>query len=255
VATGVTARVGKFELADGGTLFLDEVGDMSTPLQAKLLRVLQGRAFERVGGSRTIEVDVRVIAATNRDLEKAMAEDKFRQDLYYRLNVMTIALPPLRERREDLPALVSHFLQHFNQEFGRQVAGVSPDVMALFRRYPWPGNVRELVNLMERAVILCPTETINVTDLPVAFQTFAQENPEPPAPAAEEPGGGGPGDRPQDLWRLRKLKRDEATGELEHKLIMDALARNKGNIAKTARELDVSRAQLYRLMDRHGLRG
>ena len=172
----MSARVGKFELAHGGTLFLDEIGDMSLPLQAKLLRVLQSRSFERVGGRATIEVDVRVVAATNRDLEKAMAEEKFRQDLYYRLNVMTIPLPPLRERLEDIPLLVEHFLLKYNQEFGRHTTGISPEVAEVFRRYPWQGNVRELVNVLERAVILCPTETVQVTDLPVPLQDFAREH-------------------------------------------------------------------------------
>ena len=251
VATGVAARVGKFELAHGGTLFLDEIGDMSLPLQAKLLRVLQSRAFERVGGRATVEVDVRIVAATNRDLEKAMAEGKFRQDLYYRLNVMTIVLPPLRNRTEDLPALVSHFLAMYNQEFARQTAGVAPEVMALFRRYPWPGNIRELGNLIERAVILCPTETIRVTDLPVAFQNFARDNPEPlPTETRVDTAP----DTPRELWQSRKRAKDQATTELERKLVSGAVERNKGNVARAARELGVSRAQLYRLMDRHGLR-
>jgi two-component system response regulator AtoC len=251
VATGVAARVGKFELAHGGTLFLDEIGDMSLPLQAKLLRVLQSRSFERVGGRATIEVDVRIVAATNRDLEKAMAEGKFRQDLYYRLNVMTIVLPPLRNRTEDLPALVSHFLAQYNQEFTRQTTGVAPEVMALFRRYAWPGNIRELVNLIERAVILCPTETIRVTDLPVAFQNFARENPEPlPTESRVDAAA----DTPRELWQSRKRVKDQATTELERKLVSSAVERNKGNVARAARELGVSRAQLYRLMDRHELR-
>lgn len=251
VATGVAARVGKFETANNGTLFLDEIGDMSLPLQAKLLRVLQSRAFERVGGSTTIEVDVRIVAATNRDLEKAMAEGKFRQDLYYRLNVMTIVLPPLRDRTEDLPALVSHFLAQYNQEFGRQTAGVAPEAMALFRRYPWPGNVRELEHLVERAVILCPTETIHLTDLPVAFQDFARENPEPVR--TESRVGAAPG-TPRELWQTRRQAKDQAATELERKLVADAIEQNQGNVARAAREIGISRAQLYRLMDRYGLR-
>jgi len=252
VASGVAARVGKFELANGGTLFLDEIGDVGPPLQAKLLRVLQSRTFERVGGRGTIDVDVRVIAATNRDLEQGMADGKFRQDLYYRLNVMTIVLPPLRKRREDLPLLVSHFLQKYNQEFGRQTGGVASDVMALFQCHPWPGNVRELENLIERAVILCSTETIRIADLPVTFQDFARENPEPlPAESRVEPASAG---SPRELWQLRKRARDQATVELELKLVSGAIERSRGNVAKAARELGVSRAQLYRLMDRHGLR-
>jgi DNA-binding NtrC family response regulator len=164
---------------------------------------------------------------------------------------MTIVLPPLRDRTEDLPALVSHFLAMYNQEFARQIAGVAPEVVALFRRYPWPGNIRELVNLIERAVILCPTETIRVTDLPVAFQNFARENPEsPPTERRVDTTA----DTPRELWQSRKRAKDQATTELELKLVSGAVERNKGNIAKAARELGVSRAQLYRLMDRHGMR-
>jgi transcriptional regulator with GAF, ATPase, and Fis domain len=250
-ATGVAARVGKFELANGGTLFLDEIGDMSLALQAKLLRVLQSQSFERVGGRVTTQVDVRVIAATNRDLERAMRENKFRQDLYYRLNVMTILLPPLRERRDDLPTLVSHYVQKCNQEFGRQTAGVSPEVMEVFRHYPWPGNVRELVNLIERAVILCPGETIQVTDLPVPLQEFAREH-VPAAPAVEPTPPAA--STASELWSRRKRTRDEAAKELEQKLIADALERSQGNVAKAAREVGVSRVQFYRLLDRYGMR-
>jgi len=256
-ATGVSARVGKFELAHEGTLFLDEIGDMSLPLQAKLLRVLQSQTFERVGGRETLKVDVRVVAATNRDLEKAMAEGKFRQDLYYRLNVMTIALPPLRERLEDMPLLVNHFLQKYNQEFGRHTTGISPEVAEVFRRYPWQGNVRELVNVLERAVILCPTETIQVSDLPVPLQDFAREH--VGKLPAEAPAGRGHDaescpQSPGELWRLRKRTRDHAALELEQKLVADALERCQGNVAKAAREVGVSRVQFYRLMERHGLR-
>lgn len=256
-ATGVSARVGKFELAHEGTLFLDEIGDMSLPLQAKLLRVLQSQTFERVGGRETLQVDVRVVAATNRDLEKAMAEGKFRQDLYYRLNVMTIALPPLRERLEDLPLLVEHFLQKDNQEFGRQTTGISPEVAEVFRRYPWQGNVRELVNVLERAVILCPTETIQVSDLPVPLQDFAREHVGKLPDEAKAGTGRDAESAPQstgDLWRLRKHTRDRAALELEQKLVTDALERCQGNVAKAAREVGVSRVQFYRLLDRHGLR-
>jgi len=271
-ATGVAARIGKFELAHGGTLFLDEIGDMSLPLQAKLLRVLQSQSFERVGGRETLKVDVRVVAATNRDLEKAMTEEKFRQDLYYRLNVMTISLPPLRERLEDLPLLISHFLQKYNQEFGRQTSGISVEVAEVFRRYPWQGNVRELVNVLERAVILCPGETIQVEDLPVPLQDFAREH-VGKLPAGEESaargrwpvagdrssGGGEPdagarSESPGDSWAGRKDTGDRAARELEQRLVAEALERCQGNIAKTARELGISRVQLYRLLDRHGLR-
>jgi transcriptional regulator with GAF, ATPase, and Fis domain len=147
-------RTGRFELADGGTIFLDEVGEIPLETQVKLLRVLQEREFERAGGSQTLRVDVRVIAATNRDLEKTIAEGKFRQDLFYRLNVFPLRVPPLRERKGDVPLLVHHFAQRHAARVGRPIAAVSDATLELLVRYPWPGNVRELENVIERAVIL-----------------------------------------------------------------------------------------------------
>ena len=165
--TGASAtRVGRFEAAQGGTLFLDEVGEMHPSLQVKLLRALQEREFERVGGSRTIKMDVRIIAATNQDLEKRVEEGKFREDLYYRLNVIPIEVPPLRERRDDIPLLVNHFLGQFNQDKNRQVEGFSDDCMALLQAYEWPGNIRELENLIERLVILEGEGVITPAALP-----------------------------------------------------------------------------------------
>ncbi len=161
----VATRRGKFEMADSGTIFLDEIGDLALELQTKLLRVLQEREFERVGGSRTMNVDVRVIAATNRNLETAMKEGSFREDLYYRLNVVPVFLPPLRERLEDIPFLVEHFLDRFNEENGRAVA-LAPKTMSLLTRYHWPGNVRELENTMERLVLLADTDRIGPDDVP-----------------------------------------------------------------------------------------
>ena len=146
-------RIGKFEQASGGTLFLDEIGDMTPLTQTKILRVLQGQEFERVGGNEPIRADVRVVAATNRDLEKMVAEGTFRGDLYYRLNVYTIRLPPLRERGDDLPLLAEHFVRRFGRELGKDVRGVSPEAMELLRRYPWPGNVRELQSVVKQALL------------------------------------------------------------------------------------------------------
>jgi DNA-binding NtrC family response regulator len=160
------ARAGRFELAHGGTLFLDEVGDMSPALQVKLLRVLQQQTFERVGGVKTIHVDVRVIAATNKNLEHAVSQGVFREDLYYRLNVIPMVVPPLRERSEDIPLLVDHFLSVGNARKRKQVSGVSPDAMRVFTTYRWPGNVRELENLIERLVILKGEGMITLEDLP-----------------------------------------------------------------------------------------
>jgi DNA-binding NtrC family response regulator len=154
--TGAIARrIGRFELADGGTLFLDEIGDTTAATQVKLLRVLQEKQFERLGGSETLNADVRIIAATNRNLKQAMADKEFREDLYYRLNVVTINLPALRNREEDIPELVRHFIVKYNADTGKKIEGVSPEGMAMLQSYPWPGNIRELENCMERAIILC----------------------------------------------------------------------------------------------------
>jgi transcriptional regulator with GAF, ATPase, and Fis domain len=153
--TGAIAqKIGRFEMADKGTLFLDEVGDIPSALQPKLLRVLQEQEFERLGSGRTHKVDVRLVAATNRDLQKMVARGQFRSDLYYRLNVFPILLPTLRERREDIPVLVTHFMKLFSRRMGKQVDSIAPETMAAFQWYSWPGNIRELQNLVERAVIL-----------------------------------------------------------------------------------------------------
>jgi formate hydrogenlyase transcriptional activator len=155
-------KIGRFELAHQGTLFLDEVGDIPQELQPKLLRVLQEQEFERLGSTRTIKVDVRLVAATNRDLARMVADGRFRTDLYYRLNVFPIALPPLRERREDIPRLVRHFTQQFARRMGRRIQAIPAAVMDALASYPWPGNVRELQNVIERAVILSPGPALQV---------------------------------------------------------------------------------------------
>lgn len=164
-------KTGRFELADGGTIFLDEIGDMSPNLQVKLLRVLQEREFERIGGIKSIRVDIRVIAATHRDLEKAVADAKFREDLYYRLNVIPVELPPLRERKTDIPLIVSHFIDKFNQDKMRNVSGISDEVMNCLCAYNWPGNVRELQNMVERLVVLKGEGLIDTEDLPEKLLT------------------------------------------------------------------------------------
>jgi DNA-binding NtrC family response regulator len=165
--TGATAsRTGRFELAHGGTLFLDEIGEMSPALQVKLLRVLQEREFERVGGTRTIKIDVRIIAATNKDLETMVENQQFREDLFYRLNVIPIMLPPLRERQSDIPLLVSHFIERFNAEKKRHIEGVAPEALDRLYHYHWPGNVRELENIIERIAILKGEGMIVTQDLP-----------------------------------------------------------------------------------------
>ncbi|MFA4901711.1 MAG: sigma-54 dependent transcriptional regulator [Desulfobaccales bacterium] len=169
--TGATnRRDGRFVMAHQGTLFLDEVGELTLPIQAKILRVLQAREFDPLGSTRTVKVDVRIIAATNRDLEKMVREGRFREDLFYRLNVFPVVLPPLRERQEDLPALAEFFLKKFGEKNRREGIALAPEVLEAFRRYPWPGNIRELENVMERAVIVCQGNTISVENLPPAFK-------------------------------------------------------------------------------------
>jgi len=168
-----TRKEGRFLLAHQGTLFLDEIGELSLPTQAKILRVLQTREFEPLGGTRTLKVDVRIIAATNRDLEKAVRAGRFRDDLFYRLNVFPVTLPPLRERVEDLPRLAAHFLKLYGEKAGKEIKSLAPEVVDACRRYSWPGNIRELENVLERGVILCQTATLTLKDLPPALQGYA----------------------------------------------------------------------------------
>jgi transcriptional regulator with PAS, ATPase and Fis domain len=222
-------KPGKFELAAGGTLFLDEIGDLALPLQAKLLRVLQEREVERVGGSRPIRVDVRVIAASNRDLQELVAAGAFRADLYFRLNVVSLVLPPLREHLEDLPVLVKHIGRRLR---GEAMPAVAPRALALLQRYTWPGNVRELENVLERAVTLGDGGPIGPELLPPALVGEAL--------AGAGPAGAGPG--PVSIaggaWRRRKR-------ETERDALLGALAQTQGNKAAAARLLGLSRSQFY----------
>ncbi len=170
--SAVSDREGVFELADGGTLFLDEVAELSLPLQAKLLRVIQSREFRKIGGNRLIKVDVRIIAATNKDLLPMVVAGTFREDLFYRLEVLRLLLPPLRERKEDIPLLIDHFIQKFNRNNKTQVRGVSPAILDLLLRHHWPGNVRELENCIERAIVLADGDVLEVQDLPEILRTI-----------------------------------------------------------------------------------
>ena len=230
--TGATERRrGRFELADGGTLFLDEIGEIDAAIQVKILRVLEERRFERVGGSETVDTDVRLVAATNRDLKKLVGEGKFREDLFYRLYVVTVHLPPLRERTGDLPLLVSHFLQHYAKENGREIEGITPDAMDLMTSYPWPGNVRELRNVIERMVVLSRGPKLTVRELPPALRDHARDS------GVVLAGGGG-------------LNIESA----EKHLIVQALRRHEGNRGKAAQELGISRRTLHRKLNEYGLR-
>lgn len=238
-ATGVSARKGKFELADGGTVFLDEIGDMSPGLQAKLLRVLQDKTFERVGGTRPVRVDVRVVAATNQDLQQLIKAGRFREDLYYRLNGIEICLPPLRERREDIPELVRFFVARANQETQRQVRGVSSDVMRLFMTYDWPGNVRQLRNVIARAVVLARGDEIQVDDLPAELRQLDMATPD---------------NSRTSLKSVKKLVREKAGAEMEKAMLLECIEKAHGNIKKAAEFSGYSRAQFYRLLKKHDIK-
>ena len=237
-----TAKVGRLEQAAGGTLFLDEIAEMSPLLQAKLLRVLQEREFQRVGGTRPLRADVRVIAATNRDLAAAIAQGSFREDLYYRLNVFQIHIPPLRERAEDVLPLAEAFLGELGQTMGRPAAGISRDAREWMLEYGWPGNVRELRNAIERAILLCDGGLITREHLP-AGNGRTPPAPASPVPAASPPAARGP------AGGAAALDLDAA----ERDLVVRALEQAKGNKSRAARLLGLSRAQLYTRLEKHGL--
>jgi len=229
--TGAAARkLGKVEVADTGTLFLDEVGEIPLPLQAKLLRFLQEREFERLGSTHPIRVDVRVIAATNRDLEKAARAGTFREDLYYRLNVIALHMPPLRERREDIPLLASHFAARTSQRLGRPVAGFTPEARACLQRYDWPGNVRELANAIERALVLGEDDLIRPEDLPEAVIEAG------PAPGASV------------------TRYHETINDTKKRLVLTALEEARGNVTKAAGLLGIHPNYLHRLLSNLELR-
>jgi len=232
--TGALAtHPGKFEQAAGGTIFLDEVGEMSPSAQARLLRVLQERCLQRVGGTKTIELDVRVISASNRDLESMVADGGFRQDLYYRLVVFPIELPPLRLRSEDVPLLAEHFIEKYARDAGRRVRGISPAAMEALRAHQWPGNVRELENIIHRSLLITDGPVIGVGDLPPGLGTASA------APTAE-------GSAPISVAM--------SLDELEKAAIEKSLRRHGGNLSDVARQLGIGRSTLYRKLEQYGLR-
>ena len=230
-----TTKRGMFEVARGGTIFLDEIGEMSPATQARLLRALESRRFKRVGGVVDITVDAGVIAATNRELGNAVKQGTFREDLYFRLNVVRIEVPPLRERREDIPFLVDHFVAKFNQEFGRKVQGVRQDALALLARYPWPGNVRELRNVVERVIILEADEVIRAEHLPPEIRYGSSGEGIDRAVPFVLPEGG------VDLEAV------------ERSLLQQAMDRTTGNQSAAARLLGISRYALRYRLEKHGL--
>jgi transcriptional regulator with PAS, ATPase and Fis domain len=220
----IRRKIGRFELAHGGTIFLDEIGEISAPTQILLLRVLQDHRFERVGGEETLESDVRVIAATNKNLTEEMKKGTFREDLYYRLNVIPIFVPPLRERKDDIPLLASYFLQKISQEKKKEATGFSPEVMEVFLDHLWPGNVRELENVIEHAVIVAKQDKILPKDLPQLF--------------LQKPASGNP------LITLKDFEKD---------LILRTLEETNWNKYQTAKRLKINRSSLYGKMRRYGL--
>ncbi len=229
-------RIGRFEMADGGTLFLDEVSEMDLNLQGKLLRVLQEKEFERVGSSETISVDVRILASSNRDLEKSVQDGEFRQDLYYRLNVIAVELPPLRERKGDVPALAQHFLDHYRQEEGSKVKSISDDALDALQRYDWPGNVRELANIMERLIVLGRNEIIDVDQVNRALPKASGAMPAGrPGTVAAAAGGGDAGPVEFSPRSLDDVERDFVVATLKH---------FDGARAKTADSLGISERSL-----------
>lgn len=235
----IVQKKGKFELADGGTIFLDEIGDLAAPLQAKLLRVLQEREFQRVGGTRDLRVNVRVIAATNRDLRRALQTGAFREDLYYRLNVVSISLPPLRDRREEIPALIDYFTARYCNDMKRPLLARNPAAQERLLTYRWPGNVRELQNVIERAVVLSPGPIITEADLPLELRTQGSEQGDPTLPG-------------QVIDSALPLS--AAMEAFKRVRVSQALEAMNGNQTKAAQVLGVPRPNLSRLMKQLGLR-
>lgn len=231
-----STKIGKFEYADKGTIFLDEIGEMPLKLQAKLLRVLQENKVERIGSNEPIDIDVRVLTATNRDLKKIVNENKFRNDLYYRLNVITIEIPPLRDRKNDIVALSNYFLKQFNDKYNKSFYKFSENVIKIFKKYEWPGNVRELKNLIESIVILSNKKIITVEDLPHSFKKI---------------------DINKNLnINLGKIKANEGNKNKlktkEKKAIIEELKKTNGNKSQAARNLGISRKTLYNKLEKYG---
>jgi len=244
----VTSKPGRFELASGGTLFLDEIAEIPVEMQVKLLRVLQESEFERVGGIKTIRVDVRLVAATNRDLKREIGTGTFREDLFYRLNVVPIALPALRERVSDIPLLGRHFVDKFNERLRKKVSGIEPDAMERLVSYGWPGNIRELENVLERAILFCDTEQVRLVDLPAELREGTAEGPrasQSSLPVESRDGLGADGLKEQVKAAMSRLERE---------LIVRALDQTGGNVTHAARLLKISRKGLQLKMKELGLR-
>jgi len=238
----IRQKQGKVEQAEGGTLFLDEVGEMKPELQTKLLRLLQEREFERVGGTRIIPVDIRVIAASNRDIEQAVKRGNFREDLYYRLNVVAIRLPPLRERREDIDGLVAFFLQKHAKESGKNLKTISEEALEALRSYAWPGNVRELENVIQRGIILSRSERIGPADLPAEVCGGAAGAPAGATPRTNE-----------ELKEAKRIAREGAAEEVERRFLERILRESRGNVTQAAASAGINRTLLQQLLKRYDI--
>jgi two-component system, NtrC family, nitrogen regulation response regulator NtrX len=239
--TGATGmKRGKFELADNGTIFLDEIADMSLATQAKVLRVLEGQEFQRVGGTKTLKADMRVIAASNKNLVDEIKKGAFREDLYYRLNVLPIEAPPLRERTDDIPLLVRHFLREFSNAYGQKPKTIEDDALALFARYPWPGNVRELRNIIERLIIMAPGPALSARDVPPPLSGAQAEKRPTAGPRLFVPS-----------WKSATLK--DARTEFEREFITRKLMEHDGNVSKTADAIGTERSNLHRKIKALGI--
>ncbi|RKY00626.1 hypothetical protein DRP77_11170 [Candidatus Poribacteria bacterium] len=226
-----TRKIGLFEEADGGTIFLDEIAEIDTNLQAKLLRVIEEREFQRVGGVKPIKVDLCIIAATNKNLEREVREGRFREDLYYRLNVIRLHIPPLRERKEDIPLLVEYFLERFAEQYNAEPKRITPRALSLLRRYDWPGNVRQLENVIHRAFIMSESDVIDVDDLPEEIKTGGEVSP----------------------FMIEIPEEGISLEEVEKQLILAALQKAKGNQVEAARLLGISRRRLQYRMEKYGI--
>jgi len=236
----VTTKPGLFEVAEGGTVFLDEIGNISLSIQAKLLRVLQEREFTPVGGTTPKKVDIRIIAATNKDLEKMIKEETFREDLYYRLNIVPITLPGLKERQEDIPMLAMHFLNKYAEEMGKSIKGFTPAAMEKLVRYAWPGNVRELENIIERTIVMSEGEMVQPEHLPLPSEKADAE--------IEVP------ETSEELKEIKKQLREKAVEDVEKAFILRALERNHWNVTRAAEEVGMLRPNFQAMMRKYGLR-
>jgi DNA-binding NtrC family response regulator len=238
----IVTKPGLFEVADGGSIFLDEIGDTNPNFQSKLLRVIQEREFTPVGGVKTKKVDLRFIVATNKNLEKLVEQKQFREDLFYRLNVISIPIPPLKERKDDIPLLAYHFLKKYAKEMKKDIKSISVDAMNMLNAYGWPGNVRQLENVIERAIVMAEGDTVTTEHLPFAVRA-EMAHPDTPIPKTSE-----------ELKEIKKRARESAVENIEKSFILDALTRNDWNITKSAKDVGMQRPNFQALMRKYNIR-